>query len=430
MNPLINRRTCRYAMMIVLVAGGTAGRTWAGEEVGVPDSVKGLLEIGWQSSADARRTIDEYYASIPPATRADSRVTYAYALALVKLRRDSDAARVMDEVAAVDDPHLGVLRARLWLTMLTKQYDAALIQMERIAELLGKRAADPPAPEFLETAGRLGTFLGFLEGPAEGSVPVAKLDAYRARITNPFPQPLLDEYSKGRDAVKQQHAQLTGQQTQADEDAEKEADAERKQILDAATAEREQIAERRTGLAAQLDKLREDGAAEMASLQAAERPLVEQLTAATLQLDRVHNELVGVVDEIARLTEQLRRTRDPERRRILLIEIDRLERIAGRIRVRHDELEREAGVLEARVLEVRRQAEATRARYAREVGSREKEQEALRRREVQLSGMEQRARKLKGDRGKSRALSVRAAALTTYASFALEEEKQRLLQSL
>jgi len=302
--------------------------------------------------------------------------------------------------------------------------------MEQVAELLGKRAADPPAPEFLETAGRLGTFLGFLEGPAEGSIPVAKLDAYRGKITTPFPQPLMDRFTVGRNTVKQQHAQLTGQQTQAEEDAEKEAEAERKRILEAAAAEREQIAERRGELAAQLDKLREDGVSEMEALRAAARPLTEQLTAAALQLDRVHSELVGVIDEIARLNEQLRRTRDPERRRILLIEIDRLERIAVRIRARRDDLEREAAVLEARVLEVRQQAEATRARYAREIASREKDQDALRRRETQLGGMEQRARKLRGDRGRSRALSVRAGALTTYASFALEEEKQRLLDSL
>jgi hypothetical protein len=148
-----------------------------------------------------------------------------------------------------------------------------------------------------------------------------------------------------------------------------------------------------------------------------------------LQGRRTQDELLGVLDEIARLTDLLLRTRDPERRRFLLIEIDRLERIASRIQVQVDQIAREAAILESRVFEIRQRAETTQARYGREIAAREKEQQTLTRRETQLTGMEQRAVRMKSGRGQSRSLAARAAALSTYVAFPLEEEKQRLLAS-
>ncbi len=390
-------------------------------------AVKDLLDVGWRTTPDARQQIDERFAAVPDAVRGDARVAYAYALSLVKLRREADAARVIAPLAAAKTPPLGVLRAQLWLTMLTRQYDAALVQMERIAAQVAAEAADPPLAEHRETARRMGMMIGFLETPAEGSVPPAKLEDYRNRIAAALPPPLAEGVAEGRQAVKQQHAQWLAQQTDAEAQADEQSDAERQRLLDSAKAERDQIAVRRRELAEQLQKLREELGSEMETLQASERPLAEQLTVAVLQGRRVQDELLGVLDEIARLSDLLRRTRDPEQRRLLLIEIDRLERIAARIRLQVDQMEREVAILEARVVEIRQRAEATRVRYGREIASRESDQQSLNRRESQLTGMEQRAVRMKSGRGQSRSLAARAAALSTYVAFPLEEEKQRLL---
>ena len=429
MNAITNRSAWLALHLFVLGPLAIAAPTLADPPSEEAVAVKDLLEIGWRTTPDARREIDERFAAVPETTRVDARVAYAYALALVKLRREADAARVIDPIAAGKNPPLGVLRAQLWLTMLTRQYDAALVQMERLAKLVGSEAADPPLAEHRETARRMGMMHGFLETPAEGSVPPAKLDDYRNRINAALPPALAGGFAEGSQAVKQQHAQWLAQQTTAEEQADQQTDAERQRLLESAKAERDQIAVRRREVADQLQKLREELGSEMESLRASERPLAEQLTVVVLQGRRTQDELLGVLDDIARLTDLLRRSRDPEQRRFLLIEIDRLERIASRIQVQVDQIAREAAILESRVFEIRQRAQTTQASYGREIASREREQQTLTRRETQLTGMEQRAVRMKSGRGQSRSLAARAAALSTYVAFPLEEEKQRLLAS-
>ncbi|MCL4201750.1 MAG: hypothetical protein KJ000_04595 [Pirellulaceae bacterium] len=427
MNAITDRSPWLALHLCVLGVLAITAPTWADVPSEADVAVKNLLDVGWRTTPDARQQIDERFAAVPDAVRADARVAYAYALSLVRLRREADAARVIAPLAAAKNPPLGVLRAQLWLTMLTRQYDAALVQMERLAAQVAAEAADPPLAEHRETGRRMGMMIGFLETPAEGSVPPAKLEDYRNRIAAALPPTLADGFAEGRQAVKQQHAQWLAQQNDAEAQADEQTEAERQRLLDSAKAERDQAAVRRRELAEQLQKLREELGSEMETLQASERPLAEQLTVAVLQGRRVQDELLGVLDEIARLSDLLRRTRDPEQRRLLLIEIDRLERIAARIRLQVDQMEREVAILEARVLEIRQRAEATRVRYGREIASRENEQKTLTRRESQLTGMEQRAVRMKSGRGQSRSLAARAAALSTYVAFPLEEEKQRLL---
>jgi hypothetical protein len=426
---------CRRGWWILVGWLILAGTVSAGEDaeavsVDVARAVRGLLELGWQSSADARREIDHFYSAIPPATRLDHRVSYAYALALIKLRRDSDALPVVADVAAADDPHLGVLRTHLWLTMLTRRYDAALIQMEQIAEVLDERAEVLPPTESAETAQRLGTLFGFLEGPAEGSLPPTRLDTHWARILAALPPPLEDAFVEGRMAIRQEHAQLVGQRIQVEQEAEGEVETQRQRLLETARAEREQIEVRRRQLTDQLDQLHIERQSELDALRASERPLVERLTLMVRELRLDDNDLAHTLIELDRLEELLRLTGDPRRRQELLVAIDRLERSARRIRRRRDDSHLQAAGLESQLRAVRQQLESAQTRYNRDVTRLENELAQLSRRDSQMGGMEQRARNLRVERGRPRALSVRASALTTYATFPLEEERKRLIESL
>lgn len=434
-----DRPTCVFALttLAALTAWPVLMRAApAAEDPAVAASVRELLQLGWQASPDARRAVDDRYTAVPPAVKSDPRVAYAYALALIKLRRDGDAAGVIAPIAAGHQlppgakPPLAVLHADLWLAVLLKQYDAALIKLERLAEVLGKTAAAAPSPEALETAERLGALFGFLEGPAEGSLPLARLDAHRTKITDPLGPPLAQAFAKGQDAVKQQHAQLVGDRAQAETDAEREAEAERKRLLDAALAERETLNQRRQELTDEIDHLRGELQSEQEAMRAAEQPVSEQWSVVSTTLRQQEADLVDVLHQIDRIEDLLHHSRDPRRRQQLLRELDQLDRLADRIRSEMIDLDREALLLESRLIELRREGQAIAARYARELTRRQAEQDKLARRESQLAGMEKRALGLKGDRGRSRALAVRASALTTYAPFPLEQEKQRLLDSL
>jgi hypothetical protein len=412
---------------IVLAVGSIA----TAEAIRVPNAVRQLLEIGWQPSFRSRALVDEQYGQLPPAIQADATLKHAYALIMIKQRRYTEAVETVDELVARDDKNTSTLKAKIWLDVLTKKYSLALVGMEKLAGLLKSQANQAAgADASRETAGMLGIMFGYLEGPAGAAVNPAQRVAYHQKILGLLDDPQKAVFEAGRRQVKEQFAALVIEKEDALGKAEKEADQLREQLLKDADSQREQISRQREQAAQKEEKSRDELRLEVERLNAAERPLVEAMTRIERNASFVDAELDRIVAEIERVEIQLRDEEDPDMRERLIRSIHRLEIRADRCRADLLQIERQAAVAEAQLIDLRRQRLAAQSRYQQDRRRSEREQANLDRRDRQVGVVERKARRTTGDKRRSRTLSTRAGAFTTYAAFPVEEEKKRLLDSL
>lgn len=416
---LISREECR-------AAGQTADDAGA-----VTTAVQALLEAGWQRSPAARQQAADQYQQLPAALRADRRLQQAQLLVLIKQQRYPDAAQLAGSLAAADPPDLLAWRAKVWIALLTKKHAAALVDLERLAAALPREAeAGPRAQEFRELARFAGLLFGFLEGPAATSLAPAQRDASRERILAAWEPARKEAFDDGRGQVKKQFDAFVQQQDQADDRAEKKAQDERDQLLDKAATQKENAAQRRDTVTEQTERMREEYGSQIQQLLANERPLVVELTGLQARAVQVQSELAHLSADIDRLEDRLRREKDPAERERLRREIDRLSLYTHRYHGQLRELERAAAVVQSRLAAAQQERARVEAEAGREFGRAAKELTDLQRQEKQAGVMERVAQQRTADRTRSHAVATRASALTTYAPFPLEEEKQKLLSQL
>jgi hypothetical protein len=425
-----------YAQLRRLAGGLVVLSLWcvrtllaAEEGADAKDAVKQLLDRGWDVSRDARQQADACFRQLPGSLEADARVQRAYLLVLLKQQRYAEATKRAEGIFGRDQQELLAWRAKIWLSLLTKKYTTGLVDIEKLSELVpAEKDLGDRADEVHELARFLGVLFGFLEGPAGTSVTPAQRELSQKKILARLDAAGKEAFEAGRNQVKQQHAALLGQQDQAGQDAERKADELREQLLKDAAAEREGVEQRRDSVTEEANRVQEEYQSQKRRLAEQEVPLTNDLTRLQAQAVVPQGELLRIRGDIARLEDLLRREKDPIQRERLRNEIDRLEIHARRHRAQLAELERAAAIVNARLAEVQRERLRVENEFGGNLGRAEGALTDLQRRASKADAAERNARKLTGDKRRTGALATRAAALTTYAPFPLEEEKQKLLR--
>jgi chromosome segregation ATPase len=271
---------------------------------------------------------------------------------------------------------------------------------------------------------------GYLEHAVGTAVTPAARDAALPKILARLDEAYREPFTTGRREVKTQFEALVNQREDADQKAQREVEIMREEVRKEAESGREQISHKRDTLGEEVDRLREEYDSQMQRLRADERPLVEQLARIQASAVVADNEVRHLRVELGRLEALLLKEKDPVLRERLLREIDRLEIRARRYRSELQEHERAALGVQSRLGEVRQQI----ARVESETGGRlnraDREFDNLDRQQRQIENAERKAKQATGDKRKAHSLSTRASALTTYAPFPVDEERQKLLQSL
>lgn len=404
----------------------------AGEQgADAEEAVQRLLNRGWDVSRDARQQADECIRQLPAAIEADARVQRAQLLVLLKQQRYAEAAKRAEGLLDQAPQELLAWRAKIWLSLLTKKYSTGLVDIEKLSELVpAEKDWGNRADEIHELGGFLGVLFGFLEGPAGTAATAAQREASQKKLLARLDAAGKDAFEAGRSQVKRQHAALVGQQDQASQEAERKADELREQMLKDAAAEREGVEQRRDSVTEEANRVQEEYQAQKRRLAEREVPLANDLARLQAQAAGPQGELLRVRGEMARLEDLLRREKEPNQRDRLRNELDRLDIHAQRHRAQLAELERAAAIVNSRLAEVQRERLRVENEFGGRLGRAEGALTDLQRRESKADAAEKNARKLTGDKRRTGALATRAAALTTYAPFPLEEEKQKLLRPL
>jgi hypothetical protein len=402
------------------------------DDANTRDAVAKLFDAGWEPSFKARAIADDHFAEAARVAPNDWRVSYAYALVQIKQNRYPEAAKRIDDLLAGDKENVALWKAKIWLSMLTKNYPVALVEMDKLSQLVPADAAEGAAEEpHRDVARYLGRLLGFLEGPVDSAVSAATRDRTKRQILTRLGPAREAAFEEGRGRVSDQYAELTGAKEATAEAAKAAAEAEQQRLAAELKAKAEQITAKGEELDERREKLRAEGKAELDAIAKEDQPLLNEL-ARLSSLATIPRQQLGLLSlEINRLQGLADREKDPVQRNFLINDINRLAILASRYDAELGALEARAAGVAAQRVNIQRRYQQAQASYTAQFGQIGSTLADLDKQQKRTEGEQQRnQRPTAGDTRRSRALAAQATAFTTYEEFPLEAERQRVLDLL
>jgi hypothetical protein len=399
----------------------------AAEDDPVPAGVVRLLEAGWESSSRALAPAETEFEKLQALAPDDARVLYAYALVQLKHRRYQEASRLLAEAVAVEPGDAAIRRAEIWVTLLTRRYPAALVQMAGLAKAL---AAEPPgdAPQSSRFLGRM---FGFLEGPAGSAIDADRLAEDRGRIVGLLGTALEDEFEAGRQAVLEKHDELALRHEQGRESAKLEQQAELDRLAERLETEQADIEARREDLQRAADQARESLEATLRDIDGKLATLERAFSRLAAEAAPFQDAMVDLDRRIGRLLAAAESAPNPGEAARLRREADRLSDLYGLNQDRYAALDAQARQVNGQRTALEDERRATQERYQEELDRLDRESASLRKIEKRIMADRRKTEKPPtGATPHSRSLAAQAAALPTYEPFPFEEEKQRLLEQV
>ncbi|MFO0819679.1 MAG: hypothetical protein U1A77_17155 [Pirellulales bacterium] len=397
------------------------------------NDVDRLLELAWDAAPDKRAEAENYFAQLAESTNRDSHVLYAQALAKIKQRRYADALKLIDELVELEPKNVEYARGRVWLLVLLRKPEQGLVALGKLAGQLP--AASEPAGDgedshldLLRFAGRVH---GFLEGPGADWMAESARENYRRKLVDSLPESRKTAFLEGRDEVVDRWLGQKDDQQSTRDKVKRDQEQQRDERLSDLDKQREQDERRAADLNSERTRLRSELNDQMADFQRQERPLIDQISRLDAQATVVRRDITVVSSDIARLEGLLLRERDPILRDQYRRDISRLDAIASRQQATLAGLVRQGNSLAAQRADIQRRAAQVQQSMGRQLDGVDKEQSDAQKRTKAADNEERRLRKAPlGDSTQLRAMSAQSTAFTTYVAFPLEEERERLLESL
>lgn len=426
------RAACVASTMCLSVLGLFRGTVARGEELRRAD-VERLFQLAWSTASEDRSEVAPYYEQLSAKSGGDARLRHARLLTAIKLRQYADAAKMADVLTAVDKPALDHLRARVWLSVLLKNYGQASVAMEKLLAALPP-LADPPADDegdFEELSRFLGRVQGFLDGPVADAVPEAQRNALRKKITEGLSGERKVAFLEGRQAVLDQFLALTDAKETRREKTKEAGERERDERLQSLNDSREQAAERAKELDSRKSKLRSELNDELAQLQKQDAPLARRFAQLDAQGTALRRDLALIDSDRLRYDSLLAREKDPNLRASYIRELARLDALFARLDVDFAAVTRQAASVAAQRADLDRRAAQARLSAGQQVDAADREQADLNRKARRADAEEKRLKtKTPGEKDVGvLAKAAQAAAFTTYEPYPLDEQRQVLLDS-
>jgi hypothetical protein len=425
--------------------------THAADAAAAPPSrtdVDRLLELAWDAAPAKRAEAENYFERLAESTNRDSHVIYAQTLAKIKQRRYADALKLIDELVELEPKNVEYARGRVWLLVLLRKPEQGLVALGKLVGQLpaasdragddqagDDQAASEPAGDnedshldLLRFAGRVH---GFLEGPGADWMAESARENYRRKLVDSLSEARKTAFLEGRDEVVDRWLGQKDDQQSTRDKVKRDQEQQRDERLSDLDKQREQDERRAADLNSERTRLRSELNDQMADFQRQERPLIDQISRLDAQATVVRRDLTVVSNDIARLEGLLLRERDPLLRDQYRRDISRLDAIASRQQATLAGLVRQGSSLAAQRADIQRRAAQVQQSMGRQLDGVDKEQSDAQKRTKSADNEERRLRKTPlGDSTQLRAMSAQSTAFTTYVAFPLEEERERLLESL
>lgn len=416
--------------LILAACLGLLGST-STAQVSPATAISDLLSVGWDIRSEGRERAAAAYQQAVEDFPGDRQVVYAYALVRMQQRQYPEAVRLLEDYLSIEKQDAHAWRAKAWLSMLMKNASSSLVDLDKISQLVADEKTELTAAEQQELIGFLGRMIGFLEGPGEGAVNSSTLSSAKRKIVDRLTGTQRETFDQNVSAVIDEFGVL----------ATAKDDAQVQEIATAEKRKRDQLAQldkdaieigaRKEELKLAAEKIESEAQSDNETYSRADQPLAESLANVNSQALIAERELANASVDLLSLRAQFARERDPIFRDRLFREIDRVEILAARIDADLLSLRRRAQGIQAQRATLAAKHNQAQASFAAGIAKAQKEFQTL---ENQLKRASAERSKLKrpavGNTGKVIALNKQAVALSTYETFPLEAEKQRLLDQL
>jgi hypothetical protein len=270
----------RLAGVVAAALVSLASQVALADEADTKRAIGRLIQVGWSTSAQARTAADAAFAEESPVIAGDLRALEAWTLILIQQRRYEDASKRVDQWLSKDADNLLALRARVWLSVILKNYPAAMLSAEKLADKLSPSEELSPGKEdpSEELVTFLGRIYGFLGGPGAGSANQEDRKSSEKRIVAILGDRREALFADARDGVLQQHLELADTKTEQRDKARDAEAVERDKSLAEIATERERMAKRANEIKGERDRLQSEMRSELDQLQKQDRPLAMQYT--------------------------------------------------------------------------------------------------------------------------------------------------------
>jgi hypothetical protein len=361
----------------------------------------------------------------------DPRISYAQALVEMRNVKYDVAKRLLDEALIADKGNTAMRRTKIWVLMVTRDYPAAIVELETLSKLLrDDQAIDRAKPDSAPVIEFMGRMFGFLDGPARSAVTESVRADYRKRILSDFSTAERMAFDAAYDAVLRRFAELDldRQQTRSDAKADEQKKQERaRQELE---RERTRVGQEKSTLEQRASSSSAEFERRLADVDNQLRPLVVRQSRLEAQGSAITREMAGLQAEIARLLDLADNDDDPVDAARLRAEARRLAAALGRYDVDLRAVNSELAGLAAQRATLAGQRRSVIAGQQAETDRIDRRATELRNTERRITTDEKKANQpVGGNTGAVASLAAKSKAFTTYDAFPFEEERARLLQS-
>lgn len=416
-----------FLLLGLIVSGSTRIQ---GEESPVKLGLAKLFEVGSQNTIKSRTAATDRYKELRLLAPTDSRIVQGYAIIQIKLHNYSEAVKLIDDVLASDKTDLHVWKTKSWLSVITKNYAAALVDLDHLSQLMPPDAKRDEEEQQLELARYLGRVFGFLEGPVADASGTVQREPAKKKILARLSEPRQMAFEEGRSRVLDAFSSLGAEKEESAEKAKVSAEEEREKLIGDLETRKEKIAARRSEIGPQRDKLRSEIKAENDQLAKEQQPFLNQLNILNAQAAGLRREVEIFVINIQQLQAMYEREKDPLIRGRIQADLDRANILTARVDGNLIAVQRQAAGVNSQLALVQQKHVAAANRLNGELARLDNELASLDKQERRNGIDTTKAKKpAVGDVRRSRSLSAQASALSTYEEFPFEAEKQRLLES-
>ncbi|MGD9855370.1 MAG: hypothetical protein AB7U20_10530 [Planctomycetaceae bacterium] len=260
--------------------------------------VASLLSDGFASTRQSLKAAEQHYQAAKRLRPDDPHLEYAYGLVLLRNLKHAEAIARFREAAAASEPSFPAARARIREMLRKKEYTQAIDELNALADIVNRPVdRDPDGSDPVETARWMGLAFGFLTGPHLTDTIRQHAATADAAISERLRPPYREHYGLGKQDVLIIEGQLQIEQQSAEasaklkQQAEEQQSAARRESYQARQEEllktREQwdawFADRSRALDTQLDQLGD----RFDTLNRSVTSLIESIQAAQLDLQRL-----------------------------------------------------------------------------------------------------------------------------------------------
>jgi regulator of sirC expression with transglutaminase-like and TPR domain len=390
------------------------------------------LDNAWKPSVAKQTEVTAQYRALKQTTPGDTNLEQAYLLLLIRQRMYQAAYDQATSLHRTLPNDVYTLRAKIYVALVQKNHDAALLDLENLAKALVTQQQPPLSKEQArELAEFTGRSWAFIQGPSKTELTQPTIMAAERRIVEKLGPHGEPHFRSGVQALAEKYAALDQElkQTKAETI---QSETEQKEKMKVQLAEEKvNLGNEQIELDTQLGKLRATYDGQVRAVEAQLAPAQQQLAQAESIALAISNNVLFEDGQIANWLNIANNAANPfeynqaiaQVRAHELIRNQELNKLAG--------AQAQAGSARSRVQDLSSQRQNLISEFNSEANPLQKRLKEISGAKVRIANDEKKAQQPStGSTTQTTSLSSKVYSYVTYEDYPFEQEKQRLIESV